>query len=383
MKKIIVVSGSRSEYGLLKPVIKALKESLDFEVKIFVTGSHLEKAFGDTKKEIEKDFKIDGIVPLPMANDTNEAMGVVAGKSILGFAEAFGREKPSMILILGDRVEIFGAAIAAYYLNVPIAHLHGGDRSIGGHLDDSIRHAITKLAHIHLAATKESASRIIKMGEEKRRVFVVGAPGLDSILDGETIFAPEIAIKYNLDLSNPIILAVQHALTTEAEAAAGQMKEIFGAIVELKLQTVLIYPNADAGSRRMIEEIEKIERKKYPFIQTYKNINHSEYLGLMNAASVMIGNSSGGIIEAPSFKLPVVNIGSRQKGRERATNVIDADCNKDKIKAAVKKALSEKFVKKMKKCKNPYGDGKAAVKIAKILGKVKIDKALLQKKITY
>lgn len=382
MKKILVVSGTRSEYGLLKPVIESLRKSPNLKTQIVITGSHLEEIFGKTIKEVKGDFKIDEILRLPLKKDTNEAMSLLVGKSILGFTKIFKQLKPSMILILGDRVEVFGAAVAGYYLNIPIAHLHGGDKSIGGHLDDSVRHAITKLAHLHFAATKKSAQRIIRMGEEKWRVFVVGATGIDSIAKENIISRQKIAKKYNLDLSKPILLAVQHSLTTESDYAAGQIKETLEAIRELKFQTILIYPNADAGGRRMIKAIGKY--KKYSFIRIYKNIPHKDYLSLMKISSVMIGNSSSGIIEAPSFYLPVVNIGSRQEGRERTNNIIDVRHKKEEIKKAIKFAIyNKKFREKVKKCKNPYGSGNAGFKIAKILSKIKINKNLFQKKITY
>ncbi|HEC92817.1 MAG TPA: UDP-N-acetylglucosamine 2-epimerase (hydrolyzing), partial [Candidatus Atribacteria bacterium] len=249
-------------------------------------------------------------------------------------------------------------------------------------VDEFARHAITKLVHIHFAATKESANRIIKMGEDPSNVFVVGAPGLDIILNEDLIEPVELSEKYNLDLSKPILLVIQHPVTTEVENAPYQIRETLEAIMELKYQTLVIYPNADAGGRKMIEVIKKYE--KYPFIKTFKSIPHKEYLSLMKIASVMIGNSSSGIIEAPSFRLPVVNIGTRQGGRERAENVIDVGYDKDQIESAIKKALYDRdFREKLKNSKNPYGDGKTGVRVAEILSKIKIDKKLLQKKITY
>ncbi|HJH25866.1 MAG TPA: UDP-N-acetylglucosamine 2-epimerase (hydrolyzing), partial [Methanophagales archaeon] len=249
-------------------------------------------------------------------------------------------------------------------------------------VDEFSRHAITKLAHIHFSATENSAERIIKMGEDPSNVFVVGAPGLDSILNENLIEPTKLSEKYNLNLSKPILLVVQHPVTMPVNDAPDQIRETLEAISELKHQTVLIYPNADAGGRRMIEIIKEYE--KYPFIKTFKSILHKEYLSLMKIVSVMVGNSSSGIIEAPSFGLPVVNIGSRQEGRQRAENVIDVDYDKEKIKAAIKKALyDEDFKEKVKNCKNPYGDGKAGVRIADILSKIKIDKNLLQKRLTY
>jgi GDP/UDP-N,N'-diacetylbacillosamine 2-epimerase (hydrolysing) len=381
-RKICVVTGTRAEYGILKPVMDAIKKSPTLELSVIVTGMHLAQQFGYTLREIEEDgFRIDAKVDMLLSGDTGTAMAKSIGNGIISIAQALDIIKPDIILILGDRTEPFAAAIAGAYMNIPIAHIHGGDSAKAG-LDEYARHAITKLSHIHFPATEKSAERIIKMGEDPSNVFVVGAPGLDSILNEKLVEPTELPEKYNLELSEPILLVVQHPVTTEVDDAPEQIRETLEAIIDLKHQTILIYPNADAGGRRMVGAIKKYE--KYPFIKTFKSIPHKEYLSLMKIASVLIGNSSSGIIEAPSFGLPVVNIGSRQEGRQRAENVIDVGYDKEKIISAIKEALHDKdFKEKVKKCKNPYGDGKAGVRIADILSKIKIDEILLQKKIIY
>jgi UDP-hydrolysing UDP-N-acetyl-D-glucosamine 2-epimerase len=220
------------------------------------------------------------------------------------------------------------------------------------------------------------------MGEDPSRVFVVGAPSLDSILNEKLSDPVKLAKKYNINLSMPVLLVVQHPVVQEVDESPNQIRETLEAIVELKHQTILVYPNADAGGRRMIEVVKEYE--KYPFIKVFKSINYEEYLALMKMASVMVGNSSSGIIEAPSFGLPVVNIGSRQDGRQRAKNVIDVNYCKEEIVAAIRRALYEEdFIKIVKKCKNPYGNGKASFKIVRILSRIEINKRLLQKKMTY
>jgi GDP/UDP-N,N'-diacetylbacillosamine 2-epimerase (hydrolysing) len=275
---------------------------------------------------------------------------------------------------------MLAGVVAATYVGIPIAHIHGGE--VSGNVDEPVRHAITKLAHIHLAATKESAERIIRMGEEPWRVFVVGAPGLDSALTTELPKSKELSKKYNLDLSSPLVLVVQHSVVGEAEDAPGQIRETLDALVELGFQTVLVYPNADAGGRRMIKVISRYEN--YPFIKTFKSIPHEEYLGLMKIAKVMVGNSSSGIIEAPSFGLPTVNIGTRQRGRQRAENTIEVGYDNQEIKKAIQKALFDrKFRERVKHSKNPYGDGKAGKRIAKILSEIEINRELLEKRMTY
>ena len=259
-------------------------------------------------------------------------------------------------------------------MNILIAHLHGGESS--GSLDEAFRHAITKLAHIHLAATEKSKRKIIRLGEDSSRIFVVGAPGLDGIYK-EIIDKREIMDKYGLNTKKPKILLIQHPVVTEVEEVEKQIRETLDAIVDLKYQTILIYPNADAGGRKMIEVIKEYTQK-YKFIKPYANIPRNEYLSLINVVSVMVGNSSSGIIEAPYFKLPVVNIGTRQKMRERADNVIDVDYDREEIKRAVITALSKEFREKVKKCENPYYKEGTSERIVELLEKVSI-KELLQK----
>lgn len=379
-RKILYITGTRADYGLMKSVLKEIEEHPKLELEIVATGMHLMPEFGMTINEMKKDgFKIHEI-DATYEEDNKESMTIFVGKFIQLLTKKVKEIKPDIILLLGDRGEMLAGAIVGAYLTIPMAHIHGGD--ITSTVDEPIRHAITKLAHIHFPATEKSAERIIKMGEDPAKVFVVGAPGLDTLLNEKLVEQEVLSEKYTLELSKPILLVVQHSVTTEVDEAPDHIHETLEAILELKYQTILIYPNADAGGRKMIEVIKKYE--KYPFIRTFKSIPHKEYLSLMKIASVMVGNSSSGIIEAPSFRLPVVNIGSRQEGRERAENVMDVVYDKEEIKTAIKTALyDEDFQEEVKNCKNSYGDGKAGVRIADILSKIKTDKKLLQKRITY
>ncbi len=379
-RKIVYITGTRADYGLMFSVLNAIKNHPKLDLILIVTGMHLMSEFGETIKEIEKDdFEIYQINET-YEKDDKESMAIFVGRCVNKFVDAFNCIHPDIVLLLGDRGEMLAGAVAGAYMNILVAHVHGGD--VSGTVDEPVRHAITKLSYIHFPATKKSAERIIRMGEEKWRVHVVGAPGLDTILNEKVIESKEIARKYDLNLSKPIVLMVQHPVTTESDDAVKQVRETLNASVELKHQTILIYPNADAGGRRMIKAIKKYE--KYDFIKTFKSLPRKDYLSLMKTASVMVGNSSSGIIEAPSFKLPVVNIGTRQEGRERAENVIDVGYSKNGIIKAIKKALyDKKFKEKIKKCKNPYGDGNSGERIAKVLSEIKIDKKLLQKRITY
>lgn len=380
MRKILYISGTRADYGLMRQALFAIKRQPELKIEIAAGGMHLMPEFGNTIEEIKKDgFKIH-LIDATYKDDSKEAMANFIAEFISGLTKKIKLVKPDIILVLGDRSEMLAAAVVGAYLSIAVFHLHGGD--LTSTVDEVARHAITKLAHIHLAATPNAAKRIIRMGEEPWRVYVVGAPGLDGILNEKLLSKSEIKQKYNLDLDRPFFLVIQHPVTMEINFARQQMTETMAAIKELAQQSIVIYPNADAGGRKMIEVIQRY--RKFPFIQIYKSISSCEYLSLMKYASVMVGNSSSGIIEAPTLHLPVVNIGTRQEGRERAGNVIDVTYEKGAIKKAITKAASDaRFKSHVKRCSSPYGDGKAGERIAEILRKVEINKKLLQKKLKY
>ncbi|MCZ7384098.1 MAG: UDP-N-acetylglucosamine 2-epimerase [Candidatus Methanoperedens sp.] len=380
-RKIAVITGTRSEYGLLYPVMQAIQNHPGLELSVIATGMHLSYEHGYTINEIKKDgFKIEASVDMLFCDDTGAAMAKSLGKGIIGITEVLEKIKPDIVLVLGDRDEPFAGAIAAVHMNIPIAHIHGGDSTTGGCIDESIRHAITKFAHIHFPATEESAERIKKLGEELWRIHTVGAPGLDTVLNTEMIPREQLIEKFSLKPDEPLLLVVQHPVTTQPENAAKEMRITLEALAELKIQTILIYPNSDAGGHSMIEVIKKYEN--LPFLHTFKSLSHIEYISLMNIASALIGNSSSGIIEAPSFHLPAVNIGIRQEGRQRVCNVIDVDHDKTKIIQAINIALNDKIFKnKISKCVNIYGDGKTGMRIAKVLAELEINQKLIQKKL--
>jgi GDP/UDP-N,N'-diacetylbacillosamine 2-epimerase (hydrolysing) len=381
-RKVAVVTGTRAEYGVLYPVLKAIEQHPKLQLLLIATGMHLSHEFGYTVRELEKDgFHIDARVDMLLSDDTLSAMSKSVGIGIIGLAQTWEQVRPDMIVVLGDRVEPLAAAISGSYMNIPVAHIHGGDTTKGG-LDESARHAITKFAHIHFPATRKSAERIIGMGEDRWRVHTVGSPALDTILNEPLLSSRIIAKKLGLDLSRRTILVVQHPVTTQVEKAPEQVRHTLEAIVELRYPTIVIYPNSDAGGRRMIEVIKQYG--DYSFIKTFKSLPRREYLSLMRVVGVMVGNSSSGIIEAPSFGLPAVNVGIRQEGRERGKNVIDVAHRKSDIARALEKALSDrKFLTEVKKCENPYGDGKAGLRIAEILSKTVVTSQLLQKQMTY
>tara|TARA_Y100000310_G_C20696501_1_gene826096 strand:+ start:1284 stop:2393 length:1110 start_codon:yes stop_codon:yes gene_type:complete len=366
-RKILYISGTRADYGLMRNTLFSIKKHPKLAVEIAATGMHLMPEFGKTINEIKKDNFRTYEIREVYRRDSKESMADFIGKFITSLTKKIKKIKPDIILLLGDRAEMLVGAVVGTYLTIPVAQVHGGD--VTSTVDEFSRHAITKLSHIHLPASKKSAERIIKMGEDPWRVFVVGAPGLDSIPKKKKV-AP------------PLILVLQHPVSLELTKAARQMKETMEAVKELRQKTIVIYPNADAGGRRMIKVIEKY--RKYPFIKIFKNIAREEFLNLMARASCLVGNSSSGFIETPSFKLAAVNVGKRQEGRERAENIIDVDYDKIEIKRAIRKAIHDKkFKARLARCKNPYGDGKTGHRIAKILSEISIDKKLLDKKLTY
>jgi len=382
-RKIGVVTGTRAEYGILKPLMEKIVESDDLELNLIVTGLHLLKKYGLTIKEIEKEgFKIDGIVEMYDDKEDITYHGKALAKGIAGFTSLLSKINPNILVVLGDRLEPLAATLAAATLRIPIAHIHGGDKTDSGHIDESIRHAITRFANIHFTATKEHTKRLIEMGEDPWRIFEVGALGLDSIINQEFLPKENLAKKIGINFDDKIIVCVFHPVHLEKELAGKQMHEILEAIKELKIQTIIVYPNNDAGSQDIINEIDKY--RNLLFVKIVPNLPHEEYISILRYTDVLIGNSSGGIIESPSLKLPVVNIGSRNVGREHANNVIYVNPEKNEITNAIKKALYDKnFKEKVRQCTNPYGDGKASERIVKILSDIKIDEKLLQKKLTY
>jgi GDP/UDP-N,N'-diacetylbacillosamine 2-epimerase (hydrolysing) len=379
-RKILYITGTRADYGLMQSVLREIEKLPNMELEIIATGMHLMEEFGMTVNEIKKDkFRIHEI-DATFEGDDKESTANFIGKFIQLLTTKVKEIKPDIILLIGDRAEMLGGAIVGSYMGIPVAHVHGGD--VSSTVDEHARHAITKLAHLHFPATKKSASNILKMGEERWRVHTVGSPSLDGMFDGQSAKPEKLERKYGIDSSKQLILAVQHPVSIEYSSAAAQMKETLEALVKLEKQTVLVYPNADAGGRAMISEIRRYEGCS--FLKIFKNIPRSDYLGIMRLASAMVGNSSSGIVEAPSFRIPVVNIGTRQEGREKAGNTIDVGYDRGEIVMAMKKALEDKeFRQKVTRYKNPYGNGKAGEKIARILSRIEIDDALLQKSLSY
>ena len=380
-RKIAVIASSRATYGYKRKIIQLIKKSQKLELQLIVTGMHLLKEYGHSIKEIEDDgHPVVAKVEMAIGGDTPSAWTKSIGLEIIKLAQVFSMIQPDILLVTGDRAEMFAAAIAAAYMNIPIAHIQAGD--VSGHIDGSIRHAITKISHIHFSSCEDSAKRVRRLGEEPWRIFNVGAPQLDTIIHDPKLPQKEISEKLSIDLNKPTILIIQHPVLFEIDKAYSQMKETMEAIAELQIQTILIYPNIDAGGLEIIKAIREYE--KIPLFNIYRNLERKIFISLLKEVDILVGNSSCGILEAPSFKLPVINIGTRQEGRIQANNIINVGHNRSEIVNAIKKALfDQKFKGGLKKCINFYGDGYSSEKIVKILEEIKINKKLLNKKITF
>jgi len=389
-KKIIAVfTGNRAEYGLQFPVLKAIDEHPNLEYKLIVSGAHLDENFGNTLDEIEKDgFHIDAEVKIEMDASTLEANVKAIGTGILSVGEAIKKIQPDMMVVYADRFEGFAAVIAATQMNIPTAHIEGGDLTEGGALDDSVRHAMTKLSHLHFTTNQQASNRLLGMGEEAWRVHTVGFPAIDMISEANYATPEEVVAKLKIDLNKPVVLFTQHSVTTEFDRAIDQIVPSLDALEILAksgIQIIATYPNNDAGGLSIIDQLSALDLSSNN-IQVHRSLGRYLYHGVLALAQntknrvVCLGNSSSGIKETPIFGCPTVNIGSRQKGRLRGQNVIDADYKKESIINAVISCIEDRDVRK--KCfntNNPYYIGDAGKKIAKVLAEVNLGRKLIRK----
>ncbi|MBU2633755.1 MAG: UDP-N-acetylglucosamine 2-epimerase (hydrolyzing) [Nanoarchaeota archaeon] len=387
MRKIALISDARTSHGIYTPILRGIEKNPNLDYIYIITGMHLSKKFGETINVIkEEGFKTIEMKLLPKRNKKSDQVKFI-GKAISKLIDIFEKEKPDIILAQGDRGISLAATIVGAYMLIPVAHMHGGE--VSGTIDESTRHAISKYSHIHFPATKKSAERISKLGEDNWRIHLVGATGIEYILNQKLMSKEETASIFGFDPKKTIIVVLQHPVTKETKDSRNHMKETMDAIEELKEQTIVIYPNSDAGNDEIIEVIEETIKKNKDkfFIKSYKNLSFDRYLNLLKHSGVLVGNSSGGIIETPSLGLPVVNIGTRQEGREKAENLIDVGYNKNEIICAIKKALyDEKFKSIVAKKETPYNpckDGKVSKRILDVLEKIEVNERLLDKKITY
>lgn len=357
-KKVCFVTGTRAEYGLLLPLMKAIEAGNDYKLQLLVTGMHLSPEFGLTYKLIEADgLTIDAKVDMLLSSDTAVGISKSVGIGIIGYTDAFATLNPDYVVILGDRFEAFAAASAAYIAQLPIIHISGGETTEGA-TDEAFRHAITKMAYWHFTATETYRKRVIQLGEDPARVFNVGAIGIDNILKMPRFSKEELEESMSVDLSKPTILVTYHPVTLEKNTSHHQFQEIINALLHFEdLQVVITYPNADADGRVVIEMIQDIV-KRYPGkFFAFQSLGQKRYLSLIPYVKAVVGNSSSGIVEIPSFHIPTVNIGDRQKGRIAAESVLHVNPNTADIIKGMKTAFSSEFIQKCKEIENPYGQG--------------------------
>ncbi len=379
MRTVGVVTVARSDFGCYLPVLQAIRAHPDLDVHLIVTGSHLSPEFGLTVSDIEREgLEVGERVETLLSSDTPEGTAKSLALGVIGCAESFARRRPDVLLVLGDRFEMLAAVVAALPATIPVAHIHGGE-STEGAIDESMRHAITKLSHLHFAAAKEYAERIIQMGEEPWRVTVSGAPGLDNLRTSKVMDLIELEARLGLELPSRFILVTYHPVTLQQAETAKHVTELLEALDRSSLPMIITYPNPDPGGRIIIGMIDDFAART-DRAMIVPSLGSRAYWSLMALATAMVGNSSSGIIEAPSLELPVVNVGARQRGRIRAANVIDAGDGRDEIHAAIERATAPAFRASLEGLTNPYGDGHAAERIVGVLAEVELGERLLVKR---
>ncbi|MBN1870839.1 MAG: UDP-N-acetylglucosamine 2-epimerase (hydrolyzing) [Candidatus Omnitrophica bacterium] len=392
-RKIAIFTGNRAEYGLQYPIIKAVDVHPKLEYYLLVSGAHLQEDFGYTVREIEANgFKVYREVKLTMGRDDLFGTVQAIGSGILSLSVILDELKPDILVVYADRFEGFAAVITGTQMGIPTAHIEGGDVTEGGALDDSVRHAMTKLSHLHFTTNSDATGRIKKLGEEPWRVHTVGFPAIDLISEKNYAKPEELVVKYGIDLARPVVLYTQHSIATEFSDAGAQIEPALQALTRLAkegVQVIMTFPNNDAGSGLIIDKLKQAGAEAKQNIQLHASLGRYNYHGFLahcgnGGKGVCVGNSSSGIKETPAFGCPTVNIGDRQSGRLRAENVLDVGHDAQAIYRAIRKCIDNKqFRQRCATCKNPYGTGDAGKKIADVLATVPLDLKLLQKKITY
>jgi UDP-N-acetylglucosamine 2-epimerase (non-hydrolysing)/GDP/UDP-N,N'-diacetylbacillosamine 2-epimerase (hydrolysing) len=377
-RKIAVITSSRADYGHLYWPLRDLSENPNVDLKLIALGSHLSPEFGNTVQELENDgFAIDSRIECLLSSDSDVGMAKTIGVATLGLADLLGQMRPDVLLLIADRYEMLAPASVALALRIPIAHIEGGEVSEGA-IDDAVRNALTKLSHIHFTSTLAARNRVIAMGEEEWRVHRAGAPSLDHLRRRTLLTREKVEERLALDLQRPTVLVVNHPMTI-ARDTLQEADALFAALENLTDQILFCYPNADAGSRALIDRTKWfIARRGHGKI--YTNLDSVTYLSLLRQVDVLVGNSSSGIMESASFALPTVNVGLRQQGRERARNVLDADADGRAILAAVNMARNAQFRESLRGMANPYGEGVASEKIVRVLTTVPLSQELLMKR---
>jgi UDP-hydrolysing UDP-N-acetyl-D-glucosamine 2-epimerase len=356
-----------------------IQHEKELQAYLIVGGTHLSPEFGLTVNEIEQDgFEIGDRVEMLLSSDSPEGISKSIGLGVVGFAQAYARNRPDILLVLGDRFETLAAVVAALPYKIPVAHIHGGETTEGA-IDEAIRHSITKMSHLHFVSTEIYGRRVIQMGEEPWRVTVSGAPTLDNLATFPLYSREELSERCGINLASPTLLVTYHPVTLAYERTEAQTVELLAALEEAKLNVIFTYPNSDTSGRKIIEMIQDFSAEN-PRAQIATSLGTQGYFSVMSHVDAMVGNSSSGIIEAASFKLPVVNIGDRQKGRLRERNVIDVGDSRTEIISGIEKAVSAAFRAKLAGLTNPYGGGHAAETIVEGLKGARLDNQLLMKR---
>ena len=379
MRTIGVITTSRADYGAYLPVLRAIDADPALDLRLLVSGMHLSPEFGLTIQVIEEDgLKIETRVETILSSDTPQGVSKAIGLGITSFAQVFNRFRPDVLVVLGDRYEMYAAAVAALPFRIPVAHIHGGEVTQGA-IDDALRHSMTKLSHLHFVATEAYQQRVIQLGEEPWRVTVSGAPSLDNLSAVKLLTTQELTDQFGISINRPPLLVTFHPVTLEYEQTAWQIGELLAALETTGLPVVFTMPNADTGGREIAQRM-RAYAKTHSSTQMVENLGTQGYFSLMAQAAAMVGNSASGIIEAASFALPVVNIGTRQQGRVRGANVIDAGYSRGDILVAIEKVLTPAFKQRLAGTDNPYGTGQAAETIVRCLKEIKLDDRLIVKR---
>ena len=368
MRKICVVTGSRAEYGLLSRLMRLIQEDSELTLQIIATNMHLSPEFGLTYKEIEKDgFKIDKKVVMLLSSDTANATTKSVGLATIGFADAYEDLKPDLLLRLGDRYDILAAVMAALFFKIPVAHLHGGEITEGAY-DDPIRHSITKMSHLHFASTEEYRSRIIQLGEEPTRAYNVGAIGIDNIRHLRLMSRQELEASLNFKLGEKCVLVTFHPTTLGSQSSKEQTQSLLQALKSIDdLRIIFTSSNSDAEGRIIMQMITQFVEENTNRSIVYPSLGQTRYLSALQFVDAVVGNSSSGIIEVPTFGIPTLNIGDRQTGRLKAQSILDCDSTSKEIIKKLKIILSPEFKESCKKAKNPYEKENTAIEIYTII----------------
>ena len=381
-RKIAVVTTSRADYGHLYWPLREMETHPEIDLQLIAMGAHLSPEFGDTVTEIERDgFSVARRVECLLSSDSDVGMAKTIGVAALGLADVLGEMRPDLLLLIADRYELMAPASVALALRIPIAHIEGGDISEGA-VDEAVRHALTKISHLHFTPTEKAERRVLAMGEERWRVLRTGAPSLDHLRRRKLWEREALSRELDLDLARPTAVVAYHPVTLHAADTLLEADALFESLSSLPLQIAFCFPNADAGSRSLIRRAEAFCREKAQ-ARLFVNLNHLKYWSLLRHSAIMLGNSSSGIMETPSLELPTVNIGIRQQGRERARNIVDAPADPAAIARAVETASSPAFRAALAGMTNPYGDGRASERILRRILEAPLGEKLLMKRTVF